>query len=112
MMRAMTQIFIFESDPFTRKAIAAALTENNLSGCTLASPQEAIPADGVVIWIGSGGANVAENDRFEKPLRIGALLDRVRWHILKTGQVQAAKNLMIGPYRLDCLNNIIFDTRT
>lgn len=112
MMRPMIQVVIFENDPFTRKVIAVVLAENNLPGCTFAAPQDAIPADSASIWIGSGGEDVAQNDRLEKPVRIGALLDRVRWHILQAGQGAAAKNIVIGPYKLDCLNNIISDMRT
>jgi DNA-binding winged helix-turn-helix (wHTH) protein len=110
----MTKVTIFENDAFVRQAIATTLSENGLaSDCAVLAPQESAMSNTAIIWIDSeSDSATSKNDQFAKPLRMGALLDRVRWHLLKADQNHSAKKISIGPYMMDCLHNVIFDTRT
>jgi hypothetical protein len=102
----MASILILEKNPASRQAIAEALQAQGLEkSCTFAEkPQAASPC----LWIGAAGEEapetVRENDRFIKPVRIGALLDRVHYH-LNAGARTGAPVIPIGAYDLDTLSN-------
>ena len=101
----MTQILIFESDAPTRKAVEVALTENNLATyCAVNEPLTKPPAGTTCLWLSDAPPSVAADNRFEKPLRIGALLDRVR-RALNTSAHSSSYIQTIGPYELDGSNN-------
>ena len=113
----MTKIAIVESDPFTRQAIQTLLAgQKNFIDCHVISPQEAKDfSTASTFWIGPDGkdAGLAERHCFAKPLRIGALLDRIR----NFSAAQKNKNseesfIQVGSYVLDRGNNNLRHLKT
>lgn len=113
----MIKIAIVESDPFTRQAIQTLLAgQKSLDGCCVIAPQAAkdFPAQ-AIFWIGPGGkeAGIAERHCFAKPLRIGALLDRVRnFSAAEKNKKHGKDFIQIGSYALDRSNNDLRHLKT
>ena len=110
-IRMPGMILIFESDPLARTAIESALAEHKLAdGCSVIALGKK-PGGSAHIYIGDAGSE-KNGDHFSKPLRIGTLLDRVRWHIAKATRTEGAEIFFIGPYELDCRNNALKNSKT
>src|SRR5262245_54797459 len=97
------QVTIIDEDPDSRAQLKAALSRENIPGCDISEKA----GKGANIWLGDKVAptalKIGENDSFTKPVRLGALLDRVRR--LQAGGKATTKKIRIGPYELDAASN-------
>jgi DNA-binding response OmpR family regulator len=94
----MSQIIIVESEETARTALKKGLAKAGLSDqCRVLSVDDAREAaeGAVYIRIGAG-----EDDRFAKPVRLGAVLDRVGAHRRAAALREAGEPVAIGPYCL------------
>jgi len=108
------KVTIIDSDESSRKQLQQALEREKLAGCLVtgdAGQAGASPA----IWLGGKDENppiilkINENDNFTKPVRVGAVLDRVRRHLAGSGK-NAGQKVVIGPFELDTLSNELLDS--
>lgn len=110
--KAMTKIVILDADPFSQEVLRRLLARAGLSGvCAVcAAADEASKAD-IYLSVGevNGAVDILENDRFERPLRAGILLERVQRH-LANGDGQA--DIAIGPYRLDTVSSVLIEVKS
>ncbi len=95
-------IVILEPDPAARECWPSALKSAEFSDIAVA---ETAPEGAIVIWCGDKDTkppenlNVRENDCFYKPVRIGAVLDRIRMY----ANTEKTRLVRIGPFDLDIL---------
>jgi DNA-binding response OmpR family regulator len=89
------KVTIVEPDEASRKQLQAAVTRENIQGIEINDK----PGEGATLWLGKG----PEKDSFPKPVRLGAVLDRVRR--LQAGAKSTGKKIAIGPYELDSHGN-------
>ena len=97
------QITIIDSDDTSRRQLEALLKRENISGCVVSALPPA--EQGLSLWIGEPGQkqpkglNLSEKDSFTKPVRAGAVLDRVRR--LQAVAKNPEKKISVGPFELD-----------
>ncbi|MGB4107485.1 MAG: response regulator transcription factor [Alphaproteobacteria bacterium] len=101
--KSSANITIIDKDAASRKQLLALLARENITGIAVLAE---MPGDGgLCLWLGEKGEekpvglNAGENNSFIKPVRAGALLDRVR-RLQAAGQ-NAGKRIKIGPFELD-----------
>ena len=94
----MDPVVILETDEFARKALEAVLTQEGFgAACQVVSPAEKVQASAVLcVGENTSKLEIAARDQFQKPVRIGALLDRVK-RLSDPGQRQGA--VRIGPLK-------------
>lgn len=94
-------ITIIDTDPPSRDLLRTALEREKITGFALGNE---ISLSRPILWIGKKDETpppgMAENDIFRKPLRLGALIDRIRWHTLRPPETKPRK-IAIGSYELD-----------
>lgn len=94
------KITIIDRDAASRKQIQALLEREKITGCTVLAEASGTNA---CVWVGGKGeeppAGVGANNSFSRPVRVGALLDRVRR--LQAASQGAGKRIRIGPFDLD-----------
>ena len=103
------KITIIDQNAGSREQLTALLARENIVNCEVLA--EAGGAEGVYLWIGEkdqkppGDLKTGENDRFTRPVRAGAVLDRVRR--LQAMAKNTGKKIAIGPFELDVHSNEI-----
>ncbi len=104
------RLVIVETDPAAREVLRAALESEKLpvawevSGDAAAARKK--NENAVVLWCGPkdrapGDIRIRENDYFAKPMRLGALLDRVRFHAQAAHAGGMPDTIRFGDYVLD-----------
>ena len=105
----MTKIVILDSDVFSQKQLVSVLGAAGLmSHCRV----EAMADEEASIHLCVGGSSgddvhIWENDRFVRPFRVGALLERVRKHIADLTQHSFADVIVVGPYTLNMISGAL-----
>jgi DNA-binding winged helix-turn-helix (wHTH) protein len=101
--RGMSRLTIIDSHKASRDQIEAALLRAGIEGVTVSGGL----AEGPGIWIGRSDETppgaVGVSDRFVKPVRLGAVIDRVRRVLATAGK--GAQKILIGPFVLDDASN-------
>ncbi len=113
----MRKITIIEADMFARESLERILAERQLDKYCAVS-EIADVQEGICLWVGDvqdavpSDLSIKESDQFKKPLRIGALLDRIYKHIAAEQSPDMAHILTIGGYELDRQNNFLTHIQT
>ena len=98
----MKKIVILDSDEFSRKKIEALITLSGLDEhCSVVEG----PVDDLEVNLCVGdlpAIDIRENDHFERPLRIGVLLDRV---VKKQSRKTESDFVSIGPHTLNLVSS-------
>lgn len=87
------RLTIIDADDLSRSHIQAALDREGLEGIAVSDK----PGTGLCLWLGES----VEGQHLPKPVRIGAVLDRVRKMLMATPM----QKFKIGPYELDVQNS-------
>ena len=96
----MVDIVVVTDDLALQAVLRDVLAEEGLGGCCLVG-SESVPGS-YTLWVGGiVPEGVKESDQFHKPVRIGAVLDRVH-RCLSVVRKDAPQSLVLGPYVLDC----------
>src|SRR5688572_19025237 len=95
----MGRLTIIDSHKLSREQIEAALARAGIEGVAVSGAL----ASGPAIWIGRGDETppsaVGVSDQFVKPVRLGAVIDRVRRVLAASGK--SAQKISVGPFVLD-----------
>lgn len=98
---------IYESNQLSREALESVLQRFEWSeGCSIERGEDT----GVMIVSSAEGAT-KENDLFNKPVRLGAVLDRMQRH-LSGKAANTTESIEIGPYILDLSGNDLLEAET
>lgn len=103
------KITIIDQSTASREQLTALLARENVVNCEVLA--EAGGTGDVYLWIGEKdqkppkALKLGENDRFTRPVRPGAVLDRVRR--LQAMAKSPGKKIAIGPFELDAHSNEI-----
>jgi DNA-binding response OmpR family regulator len=106
----MNMVFVCEPDSSLREILCAALRDEGLAECCTVGDVDDIQQDNAVVisMIGAvPGLKISEADCFEKPVRLGAVLDRVWRHVGMNKTKMPPAKIQIGPYYLDCIDNTL-----
>ena len=113
----MSDIVILDSDEFSRCALSGLLRRAGLSdACDIRATLGQAGGAPLYLNVGSlpdeGVIEIRENDHFPRPLRIGALLDRIHWHVSQRADRSSFENNVIGPYTLDFVSSALVHNET
>jgi DNA-binding response OmpR family regulator len=103
------KITIIDQNEASRQQLTVLLARENIVNCEVLA--EAGSVAGVCLWIGEkdqkppGSLKMGENDRFTRPVRVGAVLDRVRR--LQAMAKDKGRKIAIGSFELDVHSNEI-----
>lgn len=102
---------IIDSDPVSRRAIEAKLRQFGLGEFCAVCAEEPAEDTKAAIWIGVEGeqapAHIAAADIFIKPIRIGAVLERIERHRAAQKNRLAGAEIHLGSYILSPLENLL-----
>ncbi len=108
-------IIILDQEEFSRRALRRVLERAGAAGlCTVQANLDDMPDDAVSLIVGSAdfdGARARENDRFSRPLRVGALLERIYSHA-RAQKRGDAEGKIVGPYTLDLVSSALVHDET
>lgn len=112
----MGKIVVLDSDDFSRARLADILGR---AGFDQACSVQSAPGDdeegAVYLCIGEQdekGLQILENDRFARPVRVGALLDRLQKHMAGADKSPSGEKQVIGPYTLDPESSSLIHKKT
>lgn len=104
-------IVIIDDDTISAKAIRQALQGYGTAAqCDVVEKIAKLQPGAVYICVGDAphkALGVKDSDHFSRPLRIGALLDRVRRYVRLSETAGQATPVAIGPYTLDLVHNLL-----
>lgn len=110
----MVKIVILDSDDFSALHVRSALNAVGLVDvCSVQSESDELASVHMRVGdVSDSGPAVLENDCFSRPLRIGALLDRVQKHHLDLTSHIPADFIPIGPFTLNVVSSRLIDDQT
>lgn len=107
--KTSVKITIIDRDGASRKQLEALLARERIENCAVVA--DTAGAGDLCLWIGDrdekppAGLKTGENDRFTRPVRAGAVLERVRR--LQAMAKDKGRKIAIGPFELDAHSNEI-----